>query len=103
VSGKAIISLSCPQSRSPAEAVPQGYSVKDLCRRWKVGQDKVYGFIRRGELVGVNVAANLSRRPQWRFTLKAVEDFERRRTSAPPPEPTRRRRRKVEEVDYYPD
>jgi hypothetical protein len=99
------ISLSAPCDPLPSErnTVPQGYSVKDLCRRWKVGQDKVYGFVRAGELIGVNIAANLSSRPQWRFTLKAVEEFERRRTSAPKPEPPRRRRRTVEEVDYYPD
>ena len=33
---------------------PQGFSVADLCRRWKVGPDKIRAFLRRGELVGVN-------------------------------------------------
>ncbi len=79
-----------------------GFSVADLCCRWKVGPDKIHGFLRRGELIGVNVAANLSGRPQWRITRESVELFERRRSSAPPPKPQRRRRNR-EEVDYFPD
>jgi hypothetical protein len=79
-----------------------GYSVADLCRRWKVGADKIHTFIRRGELVAVNVATNLSARPQWRVTREAVELFERRRTSPPPPKPSRQRRQ-ARQTDYYPD
>jgi hypothetical protein len=78
-----------------------GFSVADLCRRWKVGSDKVHGFLRRGELIGVNVATHLSGRPQWRITPESVEQFERRRSSAPPPKPPRRRRQQAT-VDYYP-
>src|SRR5262249_45898649 len=72
--------------------IPAGYSGAALCRRWKVGPDKVRAFLRRGELVGVNVAANLSGKPQWRVSPEEVERFERRRSSAPPPKPPRRRR-----------
>jgi hypothetical protein len=78
-----------------------GYSVADLCRRWKVGADKVRGFLRRGELVGLNVATCLAAKPQWRITPESVERFERRRSSAPTPKPPRRCRQ-VEEIDYYP-
>lgn len=78
-----------------------GFSVADLCRRWKVGADKIRAFLRRGELIGVNVALNLSARPQWRITRESVELFERRRSSAPPPKPPRKRRRPAI-VDYYP-
>ena len=46
-----------------SDSCPQGYSVADLCRRWKVGPDKIRAFLRRGELIGVNVATNLSARP----------------------------------------
>ena len=67
------------------EAGLQGYSVADLCLRWKVGADKIRTFLHRGELVGVNVATNLSARPQWRITRESVELFEQRRCSAPPP------------------
>jgi len=81
----------------------QGFRVADLCRRWRVGPDKVRAFLRRGELIGVNLAINLSARPQWRISPESVELFERRRSSAPLPKPTSRRRRRPKEVDYYPD
>ena len=84
-----------------ADAPPMGYSVADLCRRWKVGGDKIRAFLRRGELVGVNLAADLSHKPQWRITADSVERFEQRRSSAPPPKP--QRRRKPAMVDYYAD
>jgi hypothetical protein len=80
----------------------RGYSVTDLCLRWKVGPDKVRAFLRRGELVGVNLATNLSARPQWRITPESVVLFERRRSSTPPAKPARRHRRR-QEIDFYPD
>lgn len=80
----------------------QGYSVADLCLRWKVGPDKVRAFLRKGELVGINVATNLSAKPQWRVTRESVELFERRRSTTPPPKPARRHRRR-QEIDFYPD
>lgn len=79
-----------------------GYTVADLARRWRIGEDKVRAFLRRGELIGVNLAANLSARPQWRITPESVELFERRRTSAPPPRPPRRKRQPPGWVDYFP-
>jgi hypothetical protein len=87
--------------RERPEAGPRSFSVADLRLRWKVGADKIHGFIRRGELVAVNVATSLSRRPQWRVTRESVELFERRRSSVPPPKPQRRRRR-MAEIDYFP-
>src|SRR5262245_43820359 len=71
-----------------------GFSVADLCLRWKVGAYKVHGFIRRGELLAVNVATNLSGRPQWRITPESVALFERRRSSGPTAKPTRQRHRR---------
>lgn len=80
-----------------------GYSVKDLCHRWKVGSDKVHAFLRKGELIAVNVAATLSGRPQWRITVESVLQFERRRSSSPVCQHKRRGRRKSELIDYYSD
>jgi hypothetical protein len=79
-----------------------GFTVTDLARRWRIGEDKIRAFLRRGELVGLNVAANMSGKPQWRVTVESVEQFERKRTSAPPPKPQRRRRSPAL-VDYYKD
>jgi hypothetical protein len=78
-----------------------GFTVADLCSRWRIGAAKVRGFLRRGELVGINLATNVSAKPQWRITRESVEAFEQRRTSAPPPKLPRRRKPQI--VDYYPD
>jgi hypothetical protein len=83
------------------DALPAGFTVADLCLRWRIGADKIRGFLRRGELVGVNVATNLSARPQWRITRESVELFEQRRCSKPAPKPQRRRRRH-DVIDYFP-
>jgi len=90
-----------PTHSQNGDTALHGYTVADLCQRWRVGPDKIHGFLRRGELVGVNVATHLSARPQWRVSREAVEAFERRRSSAPPPKPPRRRRMQM--VDYFPD
>jgi hypothetical protein len=96
--------LSLPPSTNGQgpKTAPQGYSVADLCRRWKVGADKIRAFLGRGELIGVNLATHLSARPQWRITPESVERFERRRSSAPPPKPSQKRRQ-PSEIDYFPD
>src|SRR5262249_41658775 len=82
-------------------AADAGFSVADLCRRWRIGPDKVHGFLSRGELIGVNVASTASGKPMWRITAESVTRFEQHRSSAPPPKAPRRRRRSVA-VDFYP-
>ena len=97
--------LANPPARTnlaPPEVAEAGFRVADLCHRWKVGAAKVHGFLRRGELVGINLAANLSGKPMWRVTRESVDCFERRRSSAPPPKAARRRRRTVA-IDFYPN
>jgi hypothetical protein len=89
-----------PPADAPLPAT--GFTIRDLCRRWKVGGDKIRGFLRRGELVGVNVATSRAGKPQWRITASSVERFESRRSSAPLPKPARRRKAR-ELVDYFPD
>jgi len=92
----------CPVGDDPSTLPAAGFTVADLCRRLKIGGDKVRAFIRRGELVAVNVAAVLASKPQWRITPESVDRFEKRRSSAPVPKVPRRRKRR-ELVDFYPD
>jgi hypothetical protein len=79
-----------------------GFSVADLCRRWKIGGDKIRTLLRRGELVGINVATDRAGKPQWRVTAESVQRFEQARSSAPPP-PRGRHRPRPEATDYYPN
>jgi excisionase family DNA binding protein len=88
--------------RRRVEPGQHGYTVAEVAARYRVGEDKVRAWVRRGELEAVNVAAALCGRPQLRITPEALAAFEARRSAAPPPMPARRRRRSAE-IDYYPD
>jgi hypothetical protein len=78
-----------------------GFSIRELCRRWRCGQAKVREFIRRGELLALNIAADPGAKPQWRVVAAELERFEQRRSSAPTPKATRKRRPQV--IDYFPE
>src|SRR5690349_3173410 len=80
-----------------------GLTVRDVARRYRVGEDKVRGWIRRGELRAVNTADNPCGKPRWVVPPEALSDFERRRAGGEPPKPRRRRRPKAGFIDYYPD
>jgi hypothetical protein len=79
-----------------------GLTVRDVARRYRVGPDKVRGWITSGQLAAVNTARALCGRPRWVVTAQALAVFEQKRGGGPAPKPQRRRRRN-ELVDYYPD
>jgi excisionase family DNA binding protein len=83
------------------EAAP-GLTVREVARRYRVGEDKVRNWIARGELKALNTAAALCGRPRWVITPEALAAFEKLRTGGPAPKPTRRRRR-MGAIDFYPD
>ena len=89
-----------PESLSLLPAA--GLTVRDMARRYRVGEDKVRGWIARAELRAINTAAALCGRPRWVVPVDALAEFERRRAGGPPPDPPRRRRRRTV-VDHYPD
>jgi hypothetical protein len=80
----------------------RGHTVRDVARRYRVGEDKVRGWIARGELKAINTATVLCSRPRWVILPEALTEFERRRAGGPPPKPAPRRKRPVT-VDFYPD
>ena len=79
-----------------------GFTTRDVARRYRVGEDKVRGWITRGELKAINTAATLCGRPRWVIPPEALEEFERRRRGGPAPKSRARRRRLANEVDFYP-
>jgi transposase len=79
-----------------------GLTVRDVARRYRVGEDKVRAWIRRGELRAINTAMVLCGRPRWVVTHDAIAEFERRRAGGPPPKQPRRKKR-TELIDYFPD
>ena len=78
-----------------------GHTTRDVSRRYRVGEDKVRGWIARGELKAINTAAALCGKPRWVITSDALAEFERRRAGGQPPKPERRRR--IAGRDFYPD
>ncbi len=80
-----------------------GLTVRDVARRYRVGEDKVRGWIKRGELTACNTAAVLCGKPRWVILPEALAAFEQRRQGGPPAKPTPRRRRPTGMIDYYRD
>ena len=85
------------------DPVPQrGFTVADIAARHRVGEDKVRGWIKRGELFAINTADSRCGKPRFVVLPESLAEFERGRSTAPPPKPPRRRK-KTSQVDYYPD
>jgi excisionase family DNA binding protein len=75
------------------------FTISEIAKRYRVSRDRVRGWIRRGELLAVNVG---DERTRYVVTQEHVEMFERRRTVTPTPAATRRRRL-VKSYQFYPD
>jgi transposase len=86
----------------PPETPDRGFTVSDVAARFRVGEGKVRGWIRRGELAAVNTAAVLRGKPRWVITPEALARFEAARQAQTPTRPALRRRRPPDLVDYYP-
>ena len=92
-----------PDTPTAAATPANGLTVADVARRYRVSEDKVRGWIRRGELRAVNTAAALCGRPRFVITPEALARFERARAAGQPPKQPRRRHKRTGLVDYYPD
>jgi hypothetical protein len=84
------------------DVLPSGYTTADVARRYRVGEDKVRGWMKHGELAALNTNSTKCARPRFVITADALAEFERRRSVAPAAKP-RRRSRRADVVDYYPD
>ncbi len=82
--------------------VARGHTVADVAARYRVGEDKVRGWIKAGRLAAVNTASARCGRPRFVVTPEALRAFEAAASACPPPAPPRRRRRAAVR-DYYPD
>lgn len=80
--------LELPREKRPRKST--ALTPNQLAARYGVGVHKVLGWIRRGELRALNVASELSKRPQWRISADALAEFENRRASQATPRAKRR-------------
>jgi transposase len=79
-----------------------GFTVRDVARRYRVGEDTVRKWIKRGELLALNTADRNAYRPRFVVTPESLAAFERGRSVTPPPKQPRRKKQS-EEVDYFPE
>jgi transposase len=79
-----------------------GLTVSDVARRYRVGEDKVRAWIRRGEMRAVNTAVVLCGKPRWVVLPDALAEFERKRAGGPLGKPRGRPRRQAGLIDFYP-
>ena len=79
-----------------------GLTVREVAKRYRVGPDKVRGWIRRGELAAINTADVACGRPRFVVTSEAIQQFEKRRAAAEPQNRNARPRRRTVK-DYFPD
>lgn len=82
------------------------YTPPEVGKLLKIAPESVIAMVRRGELLGFDVASPGSSRPRFRITEAALADFVARREIKTPP-PTVRRKRKPAAVsdrkDYFAD
>jgi hypothetical protein len=91
-----------PPADTTHAPTPRGYTTADIARRFRVSEDRVRGWISRGELFAINTSDARCKRPRYVVPPDALERFERGRAAAQP-KPAPRRRHKPAMIDFFPD
>lgn len=78
------------------------FTPADLSERYAVTVHTVLGWIHDGSLRAINVGRKPgAKKPRWRITLEAIEQFESLRASAPTPRKSRRKVGKPIAMEFY--
>lgn len=78
------------------------HNVKDIQKRFGVGEHTVLGWIKSGDLQAINVCRTGSTRAKWRITETALAQFELDRTKQPQTQTKKKTtRRKKNIIEYY--
>lgn len=75
---------------------------QEIAERLQVTSEQVRSLIRSGRLVAINVGTG-SKRPCYRITHRAFDDFLERKSGSAQPTNRRRPRRSVPVPDFFPD
>lgn len=81
------------------------FTVRDIEKLLGVDEHAVLGWIKSGELKAINVGRSPNKKkPRWRISQAALEEFERLRSATPLTQitPRRRKRRSAEVLDMFP-
>jgi transposase len=77
------------------------FGIREIRERYGVGEHTVLGWIRRGELLAIDVSRRQGGRPKWRISEQALADFESLRTFTIAQPKKRRRKRAVDLIEFY--
>jgi excisionase family DNA binding protein len=93
-----------PPAASRAAKEPRvkgGLTVREVARHYlRVNPDKVYAWIRSGELAAMNTST-VPGRKRWIISLEALAEFQARRKPETPPKLAPRCKRRPQMRDYY--
>jgi hypothetical protein len=84
-----------------ASIQPRPLRIREVAQLFRVGVDRVRGWIARGDLTAVNLAEPLHK-PRFVILPDALADFQARREVTPRPKKARRPRARSQQIDYYP-
>jgi len=77
-------------------------TVKQVAERYDVDQHTVLYWCKTGQLACINVGLTPGKKkPRWRITQQALEQFELARSTTPPLPRVRRRKRQPEVIEFY--
>lgn len=79
-------------------------TIPDLAKELGIDQMKIHAWIRRGELLAINIAENPNGRPRWRIPVDAWENFKAARSNQARITPKRAPRRRLPPgpiIQYY--
>jgi transposase len=85
------------------QTLTHGLTVSEVAKRYRVGEDKVRGWIRSGVLRAINTADARAGKPRYVIMPEYLAEFERGRCVAAPQRTPRARRRAQAQRDYFPD
>jgi hypothetical protein len=77
------------------------YTPPRLARLWAMDPATVRSLLESGQLRGFNVARRNSRRPRWRISPEAMQEFEQSRAAIPKVETKRRPRRQTKGKEWF--
>jgi excisionase family DNA binding protein len=77
-------------------------SVKDLTKRYGVGEQTVLAWIHSGELLAINVGRRAgAKKPRYRIPQAALDEFEARRATTPSVPRSRKKRTEPGVIEFY--
>jgi excisionase family DNA binding protein len=78
----------------------RGLTVREVARRYRVGEEKVRAWVKRGELGAIDTGTPC--RPRYVILPHHLDALEDARRVRPAPKPVRRKRLPSGLIDYYP-